>query len=843
MASINKGVTDAITDTNNLKTNIASNSSIIKPPEPEPVITNASSNKLDTGPKAAGQPTLNTPKEVLDSLSGWNENILSSIQQPAYRLRFFMAEDNPMLPSGAATYSDFYTKLNNRRQTTLAASGVTGLNILSLQITTIPALNKQTRNMSATTMTMVMKEIMGVNFMDDMAQAAKSLKIRNLSKCPYFIEISFHGYSEDGAMVDNVCDGAAFPNGGVWIYQVGIKNIASELDDTGTKYTLTLFPYQEKLYEQSNLQIPEAMTIEGATVGAILNGVAERWNASIEDSYGFQNNKYKFVIPKVQAKNGTVVDILGAKITPVQDNFAYKRSYAMDPAGNNGAVKVHLPKNMAVNDIVELVLANSDAAQKLGMDVTTAEAFNGAVKSDPKAAMRECIIFKAECTADLMGDATGQDSYDFSLENYVLEFTIHVLPYYTQVPILERQDVITAQDAKVQAQNAINLRQRGYLSKRYDYLYTGLNTEVKHVDIKFNLVWQAMLPRVLGTGITQESLAPQDKKNVDPRVVADEQSAKLKEANAVLRQVREKEEEHNLNQSEITRLTTAGKKEEAEKLRKADEESWSPYIKELNTPEGQAKLSAAAKTKAEAVVKLQAARNEINSTRLQQYNTVSTRSSLHEFADAQVLENENETFKIPVSFVQRTDEETAKVGSVMNDYYTNDRSVFGAVLGQMYGPMKDSLSQIAMDIKGDPYWLGASNFESGYRLAVRPADEVIRSFDAPVQDYMQRPDYTKGDILFLLSFKYPHGLGESGSPIMKNNDFFTGVYQTIKVTHKFESGYFSQRIEGNRMPLIEVYKAFGYQDPDDVKAAKEAAQKAEEKRKKDQAEKAAKAGK
>jgi hypothetical protein len=225
---------------------------------------------------------------------------------------------------------------------------------------------------------------------------------------------------------------------------------------------------------------------------------------------------------------------------------------------------------------------------------------------------------------------------------------------------------------------------------------------------------------------------------------------------------------------------------------------------------------------------------------LKEMNAIKTRSTLHEFSDDQLNKEGEASFKIPVSFVQKTDDPTAKVGSVMNDYYTNDRSVFGAVLGQMYGTMSQGLSQIALDIKGDPYWLGASNFESGYRLAVRPANEVIRTFDAQIKDNMLRPDYNKGDILFLLNFRYPHGLGGDGAPTMKANDFFTGVYQTRKLIHKFESGYFSQRLEGVRMPLIDVYKAFGYQDPADVAAAKEADAKDIEHREKEKAKEQAK---
>lgn len=840
MAITTGSITDSIKDSAQSAVNNAS-SSIIKAPQSVADAAKTSKSKLDTGTTATGQPTLNTPKEAIDSLEGWKDNILSSLKQYAYKIRFYMAEDNPMLPSQSPTYQDFTDRMNKRKQTTIAATGVTGLTIQNLQITTIPSLNKQTRNMSASSFTMVIQEVLGVNLMDNLALAAKNLKIRNLGKCPYYLEISFHGYGEDGAFVHNACTGADFNNGGVWTYQVAIQNIASEFDSTGTKYTITLFPFEELVYQQNNLTLPESMTVQGHTVGDILNGVIKSWNDSIVNTYGFQANQYKIVIPPVQTKDGTTLDIAKCPLKPEKEQFAHKRSYSMDPvAGSTGMIKVHLPKGMAINQVVELVMANASDIQKLGMDVTTTEEFNGKVKEEPRNSLRECVIFKVECTADLMGDATGNNSYDFSLENYQLEYTLRVLPYYTQYPILDRSDVVTSQDPKIQAANAMKLRKSGYLAKRYDYLFTGLNTEVQHVDIKMNLVWQSALPRLLGNGITQEAIAPQDKKNDEVGTTLQSQTDALNRANQELRRVREKEEEHELNQSEIARLSSSDKqeqKDEAEKLRKADQESWSAFTKDRDSTEGQKRISAAKKLKEEATKALLASRSSMQTSRLEQINKATKRTALHEFGEDQTSDEGQIQYKIPVSFVQDQDDTKKKLGTVMNDYYTNDRSIFGSVLDQMYSGLTNGLCQIAMDIRGDPYWLGATNFENNYREAILPPDTVRRVHDAPVHDSITRPNYKSGDVMFLLSFQYPHGIGDTGQPVMKSNDFYTGVYQVTKVTHKFDGGIFSQRIEGKRMPLIEVYKAFGYKDPADVKAEQEAEQKAEEARLKRVAEK------
>lgn len=789
-----------------------------------PVPTNASANKLaPTVTQTAAQPALTSAKQVLDSQTGWNENVLNTLQQSSYKIRFFMSEDAPLLSASSATYANFMTKLNARQQTTIAATGVTGINILSLNMVTLTAPNKATRSMNATRMTMVLKEQMGVNLMDQMMQSAKELKIRNFAKTPYFIELSFHGYDVDGQIVANACATDQFQNGGVWTYQVGIQNITSELDDTGAKYTLDLIPYQETLYEETNLRLPEAINVTGRTVGEMLQNVANQLNKSIVNAYGFQTNMYKFQLYGVEGRDKRKVDLNTATLTPAQEKFAHKRSYSMDPADlDSKVIKAHFNRGMAISDVVELILANSNAVTQIGMDVTTTEEINGQAKQDPRASVRECVVFRTECTADFQGDADGQKSYDFSNENYMMTYTLHVLPYYTQAPILAHQDIVTSNDPKIQAQNALNLRQRNYLAKRYDYLYTGMNSEITHLDIKFNLKWQSALPRLLGSGTSQESMTPNDKANPDARDVQALQQKALSDANEILRKRDDQRYALDQTEREAKQLDATNQKQAAADLRAKNDEARSKFA---NDAEGEAAYQAAQQTQTILVKALGEARDKVQTDRLKQYNQLQKRSENHKFGEDVLSTAAAMTNNIPISFVQDSADTRFRVSGAMDDYYTNDRSVFGAVLNQLYGTMTDGMQKISLDIRGDPYWLGASNLERNYRLTKMPDASVIRVTEPNDSGDLGRPDYSKGDVLFLLTFKYPQGYDESGAPILKNNDLYNGVYYTRQITHKFENGVFSQRLEANKMPLIDVYKAFGYQDAQEVADQKAAAAK------------------
>ena len=759
-------------------------------------------------PPAPGQPAYNNAYEAITDVNGWAENALSSLQQPAYKIRFFMAEDDPLNVQAAPTYDAFVQGLYKRHNTTIAATGVTGLNIVSLHMTTLAGPNKATRSMRATTMTMVIKEPMGSSLMDILSESARELRVRNFSKAFYFIEISFQGYNEDGTFNYNPYKddpSQLFKNKGVWLYQVGIQNIATEMDDTGGKYTITMIPYQETMYESDNLRLPESLMVTGDKVNVLLDDLATKLNESIVDAYGFQIKKYKFKYYNVLGVDNVPVGPADFSVIASNEKFSLKGSYSMSEAdGKNGHIKAHFGRNMALNDIVEIVMANSEAATKIGLDVTTTEEFNGKEQAD-KGRMRECVIYRVEVTADI---AQGDEGYDYSNEQYVMEYTLHVMPYYTQSPILAHRDVVTSESSKVQATNAVNLRKNGYLSKRYDYLFTGLNSEVLHLDIKFNLKWQAALPRILGSGTSQEAVAQGDKQNKDLVDRQLEQQQRLKAVNDAKRQHKEKLGAAADEEARLSSRTDKGSeayKAQEKKAKDAREDA----VKNAPT---EAELKELEATKSDAIKKLNEARKLKQAQKIQERGGRNNKRDGHVFGEELLVKPKTTIGRIPISLEQSSADTRFLNSGAMPDDYKNDRSVYGAVLSQLYGVMSDGMQRISMDIKGDPFWMGSGNLEYTYQVSKLPEFTTIRIKEPDTYD-IARPDYSRGDIMYLVSFKYPKGFdGASGAPLFKLNDFFTGVFTAKSVTHKFENGVFKQTLEGLRMPLIDVFKAFGYSD-------------------------------
>lgn len=798
----------------------------------------ADARRLQSEIATAGQPTAKNAYDTFFDLDNWNENPLSAIQQPTYNIRLFMVEDTPLIMSKYSSYQDFCDAIGKKQQTTIAATGVSDINIVSLTMESIPGLNKQTRSMESTKMTMVLKEPMGVSFMDMMAETARELRIRNFSKGYYMLEISFMGYEEGGRYTVNPCDGEKYAsNKGRWLYQVAILNIDTIMNDTGGQYTLTMIPYQQQMYNENNMTLPENVNVTGTTVVDILNNVAKSMNDSVMYSYGFQAKSYefKFYDLKMGSKTFSMNDF---KVTPTKEEFGHRRNNSMDQTSSN-SIKANFAQNTAINDVVELVFANSTAAQMLLLDVTTQDALTKAELD--KKEMRKSVLFKIEVTADFASD-NEQEQYDYANENYIMKYTMHVLPYFTQTPILTHNDVKVSQDTQEQIKNARMLRENGYLSKKYDYLFTGLNTEVLNLDIRFNMNWQASLPRILGTGTSVESNAVADKKDDPPEKKISDQREVLRKNQEIYRRRQDKIEQFDKDIAAKKKLlgTDDAPKDLAEQIKK-DEEARDAFVKDKAEEE---KANKALEERNKALKSLKDERdrfqNAQNALRPNKRGD-EERGGAHVFAeDVLEYDSTNNRHTPTVSTVQVSQDTRYITQGAIADQNTSDRSVYGAVLNQLYGGLAFQMANIKMDIKGDPYWLGATNMERSYLLAKRPPFYQIRLLESDKVE-VDQPSYQRGDVMFIVQFKYPSGFdGETGAPVMKNNDYFTGAYVVKRITHKFEAGQFRQTIDALRSPLIDTFKAFGYRDPVEEQEKKEAAQRAADEQKAAEAKKAEK---
>lgn len=147
---------------------------------------------------------------------------------------------------------------------------------------------------------------------------------------------------------------------------------------------------------------------------------------------------------------------------------------------------------------------------------------------------------------------------------------------------------------------------------------------------------------------------------------------------------------------------------------------------------------------------------------------------------------------LPMTFIQDGNDPKAHVNQAVEATNLRSRGVYAAILNQLYGDLNDNLGQVDLTIRGDPYWLGATNTES---------------VDAPSTD--ENPNFSNGEHMFLLKFMLPQGMDEDGKPILMLTDMYSGFYATISISHKFNGGTFTQTLNGVRVPAMRVTELLG----------------------------------
>ena len=368
---------------------------------------------------------------------------------------------------------------------------------------------------------------------------------------------------------------------------------------------------------------------------------------------------------------------------------------------------------------------------------------------------RESVIFRVEPEVRIL-------NYDPLFNKYGKQIIFHIYGYVTQRPILSRTQVIAANDEAIQKKMLAQFASQGLLKKKYDYIFTGLNSAIIDLDITFNVLWQAALPRLL----RNEAFTAQSK--YDANAVAD----------------------YKKSQDLVTQFGSI-----------FDDRAQAREEFQVAQESGDAEAAATAAEKATAANEsLSAASKELKALRarltaqLPTFDAKSATSGNREYAES--LNTESlpalNDFAISMGYVE-DDAKNSIVQGVVGPN-NNGRTIYGTIMNQLEGQMSNEMMALTLKIKGDPYWIGPGNMEQ----------EVIRSSDQNVEHVA---DYTVGDNVFVLNFSYPLGTDDDGAPKLNKSEMFTGLYRVNKVTHDFTDGKFTQNIESLRMPLIDLFKA------------------------------------
>lgn len=465
-------------------------------------------------------------------------------------------------------------------------------------------------------------------------------------------------------------------------------------------------------------------------------------------------------------------------------------------ANSAGVPTATLGRGHYIPDIVNMVMATAEEAQKLAKDSSqsaTADADDEKFKRINNKEFRECLTWQVIPEVKFKND---DFHYDHLTNRYGRTIVWHIYPRIDQEPILSELQIRQAfgdNASGIQKKMIAALAKRGFLPKRYDYLFTGVNTEVLNFDLGFNFAWSVNLPRFEAYYNTQrlpQALVNETKTLLSYEELDAQEDAVRLELSAEVKELIRRRDAGELSAEELDDFNKkyADWEKQKEARDKALEQGY----------EVRKQAEAAAKAAMQGVPSEQDYRREFveNIIDRERKNSAQTSGSI--------------VPRIPFSWAAG-DQAKQDAGLGGTGQWHLGRQLYGAVLNQVYGPTTSRFQQVDMTIRGDPFWIGQGTYED----AIDHNKDVVENIDSRGLAYNMM-----GQQCFLFRFKYPVDVDGSGNIMLKDNETVTGIYKVTEVKNSFVGGQFTQDIHAVRLILHDVFKSIlGVQDNSDESGA------------------------
>lgn len=739
--------------------------------------------------------TLNQTRSDLVALAGseWQPqpNVLDSYANYTYHIRLSMMSDVDAYSSTVLANFDRINKL------VIAESGVTvGFNITDFEIENMCSPGPRVQAMTHTNFKMTIKEPYGLSLVDRIYSYAQTMGVINHLTSPYFIEVWFTGYDENGEIATTELKQQLYK-----VFRVNITKIISDTTSSGTVYSIDgIF---DGMYANADHVAIPAGSIRlnrVTTVGDFFTQLESSLNAQQGELQYDQTARieYRFRMTPEMASWPLV-----QRPTASQRNADISvESYN---SGTNFAPTISIARGMDISTILYFVISMTEAGRNFvaGTSTRTSE-------GNPNRSGRSNANLGINGMANLVAihSQTEIIGFDYLINDYIRRVTYTFTEYPTARAII---DVSTARNAltpNAQRDRAQSqLRSRRFL-KAYEYIYTGRNLDIIRMDIKLELTWAAAIPLHLGENTYT---------NFTSGPIVDPNSAATSILNRYRQAVQRREQARTI-ESQLTGVSNPSReqRDQLQVARRQFQEA-EAEIRNLRVNRGRdfqilwdsqgGGSRALENIRANESLLLDRQVASDVARRLRWSQASRTRQDRY-LEDVTVLPVDPQQ-RIPVSFRLNpgpTNQTTNQAGQSEPDRAAQRAGAPPRGRGLIATVLNDVMSApylltVNLEIRGDPYWLGMGNIQENSVIStLRGSSPPIGSMDE------QSAWFFNGEVGFLLTFRTGEAPSEeSGFMEFKQSSVaFAGLYIAIKIRNIFKDGRFSQIIEAYKDPLLEL---------------------------------------
>jgi hypothetical protein len=696
------------------------------------------------------------------------------------------------------------------RKFIVAESGVTaGLNLTALEIEDSVSSNMRYKNTVTTGINFTITEAYSINLIDQLFLASTALDVKNWRLAPLFLELEFKAYKEDGTIVPF----SEFNVRKFW--KIIIVEMESSLTQVGTTHRIKAATFNTKGFLDFYYVIPMTQKIEldsGAgglanpsfPGGAIAPAGATGSIRGFFEKLGQQLTKYYFDQRTGPAPRSTSLPFLiysfqfcdeVGNLLINTDAYTNGRRASFANFNQNDRVFT-ISKGISItallDDLISSVrIANPDRPWFL-VD-------NGA---------NLIKIPRVECIVTNVG-------YDELNNDYVRELTFVISCKQSSRAVLTREQGRDLQ--RPLDQRLISQRQRlrfiaaNSLKKAYPYYYTGRNTEIINCNIVFQNMHIIPLPLVSttsGTPADQSQLA-----TVRTEIARLQNEAQRLQTLIGALQDRISRRGGNPAQRALAIQQLPIEQQNLANIQRQLAEQQQLERTILGSQNTLAIFDTGLVGRLSAIPGLDIASVVNNQASIQLRDQIQTADNNNRAALARLRRREFVEDEAPLGFEPASYTYVADPRDIANTQArstpTNPpddtaRKYYTTILSQIYDRSMNQLTEIEMDIKGDPYWLGKTNIERETELLAFLQDASRRQYLGSASQ-ANTANYFDYDAHFLLIFRGGQAPDENtGLLNLKQNVYFTGLYQAVTVVHKFENGLFTQKIHAVRDALLSL---------------------------------------
>ena len=330
----------------------------------------------------------------------------------------------------------------------------------------------------------VISEPNGSTFFSKIVEASQSLGIPNHLKSMYLMEITFPAR-------DNQNRPTRYPS--KFYYPVTFVDVVANIDKGGSVYNITAYENSTMAYTYLNKVTQSTIEITGQTLGEVILNLEKKLNDAENANWLADFNS---VYPNIYT------------ITFDEDTQDWA-NWLIESSTSSTNVN---PNNKDNEKIIFTLNSGSDITEFIGrilkstVEFKRLPTFNGGFIKQDSNGPSSVGASKIPYTYKIIANIENLE-YDLLRQDYQKKINFKIKKHLATGLVVDPEYVQkTINNETEQKQRISSIRSSGLLRKRYDYIFTGRNTEVINFDIKLQYTYYSMTP-IAGGQIEHDRLA------------------------------------------------------------------------------------------------------------------------------------------------------------------------------------------------------------------------------------------------------------------------------------------------------------------------------------------------